>query len=157
MTVKRPRKHQSQTATGKHLAMTLAAKASYPSWPRDLVDQLEKRRDRQRALGWFDNFIKHRAPDGWQPADPGRIAQLANAYVIWQRELQKLANRDGGDLRLCEAARAGAAQLSRQLGLSTAIRDPRLLANDAMVRAELDQHELELAGDDLLARPGRLN
>ena len=37
-----------------------------------------------------------------------------------------------------------------------AVRDPRLMANDAMVRGENDPRQLELEADDLLARP-RLN
>lgn len=155
MTVKRrPRKAQSHTATGKHLAMTEAAKSAYPAWPKELVDLPEKRRDRQRALGWFDHLLKHRAASGWQPADPSRVALLARALAGWERETHRLMERDGGDAKLAEQCRQAIGMYSRQLGLSVAIRDPRLLANDAMVRNDIDEAQLELAGDDLLARPG---
>jgi hypothetical protein len=158
MTVlKRSRKAQSHTATGKTLAMFDAAKTVYPAWPKDLVDLPTKRKLRTRALGWFDHFIRHREPAAWQPADPARIAELARAHAAWEHETYLLQERDGGDTKRAEIWRAAIAQWSRQLGLSVAIRDPRLLANDAMVRAENDQAELGFKDDDLLARPGRLN
>ena len=155
MTVKRPRKHQSQTATGKTLAMMAHAKGAYPNWPKELVELPTRRRDRQRATGWFDHFIKHRAPEAWQAADAARVALLSRTMAAWERESYLLMEREGGDASLADKWRAAIGQLSRQLGLSVAIRDPRLLANDAMVRAELDQAELEAAGEDLFPRPGR--
>lgn len=158
MTVrKRPRKAQSQTATGKHLAMSAAAKASYPAWPKELVEMPTRRRDRQRSTGWYDHLMKHRTPDAWQPADPARVALLARTLTAWERESYLLMEREGGDASLADKWRAAIGALMRQLGLSVAIRDPRLMANDAMVRGEVEQHELELAGDDLLARPRALN
>lgn len=156
MTVKRHRKAQSQTATGKHLAMKAAATTAYPAWPKELVDMPTRRRDRQKTLGWFEHLLKHRTPEAWQSADPARVALLARTLTAWERESFLLMEREGGDASLADKWRAAIGQLARQLGLSVAIRDPRLLANDAMVRGEFDQAELELAGDDLLARP-RLN
>lgn len=157
MTVKRTRKAQSQTATGKHAAMMAHARGVYPAWPKELVELPTRRRDRQKTMGWFDHLLKHRTPESWQSADPARVALLARTLTAWERESYLLMEREGGDASLADKWRAAIGQLSRQLGLSVAIRDPRLLANDAMVRAELDQHELELAGDDLLARPRALN
>jgi len=159
MTVRRPRKAQHQTATGKALALSAAAKTNYAAWPRELVDLPSKRRDRQRASGWYDHLMKHRTPDAWQEADPARVALLARTLAAWERESWLLMERNGGDASLMDKWRAAIGQLSRQLGLSVAIRDPRLMANDAMVRGELaDARQLELDGDDLLARPGaRLN
>lgn len=158
MTVlKRTRKAQSHTATGKTLAMTAAAKADHPTWPKDLVDLPTKRRDRTRAVGWFEHLLKHREPTAWQPADAARVAMLARLLTAWERETFLLQEREGGDAMLADRWRTAIGQLCRQLGLSVAIRDPRLLANDAMVRAENDQAELGFKDDDLLARPGRLN
>ena len=153
----RPRKAKSDTATGKHLALLSHARGAYPTWPKELVEMPTRRRDRQKAIGWFEHFLKHRTPEAWQAADPARIALLARTITAWERESWLLMEREGGDAGLADKWRAAIGQLSRQLGLSIAIRDPRLLANDAMVRAELDQHELELDGEDLLARPARMN
>jgi hypothetical protein len=61
----------------------------------------------------------------------------------------------GCDAGLADKWRSAIGQLCRQLGLSVAIRDPRLLANDGMGSVENDPRQLEL-DDDLLARP-RLN
>jgi hypothetical protein len=159
MTARRPRKAQNQTATGKALALSAAAKTVYPPWPRELVDLPRRRRDKQRASGWFDHLMKHRTPEAWQAADAARVALLARTLAAWERESWLLMEREGGDASLADKWRSAIGQLCRQLGLSVAIRDPRLLANDAMVRGELaDQRQLELEGDDLLARPGaRLN
>ena len=115
-----------------------------------------RRRDRQRSIGWFDHLLKHRLPDAWQSADAARVALLARTLTYWERETFLLHEREGGDASLADKWRAAVGQLCRQLGLSVAIRDPQLLANDAMVRGELDQAQLELESDDLLARP-RLN
>jgi hypothetical protein len=157
MTVlKRSRKAQSQTATGKTLAMTAAAKVAYPTWPRDLVEMPTRRRDKAKALGWFEHLLRHREPVAWQSADPARVALLARMLAAWERESFLLMEREGGDAGLADKWRSAIGQLCRQLGLSVAIRDPRLLSNDAMVRAQNDQQQLELEGDDLLARP-RLN
>lgn len=157
MTVlKRARKAQSQTATGKTRAMMAAANTTHPTWPRDLVQIPSKQRDRQKALGWYDHLIKHREPAAWQPGDAGRVALLARTLAAWERESFLLMEREGGDASLADKWRSAIGQLSRHLGLSVAIRDPRLLANDAMVRADNDQARLELEDDDLLARP-RLN
>jgi hypothetical protein len=135
MTVlKRARKAQSHTATGKTLAMTAAAKTVYPTWPRDLVELPTRRRDKSRALGWFDHLLKHRTPDTWQSADPARVALLARTLTAWERESWLLMEREGGDASLADKWRSAIGQLCRQLGLSVAIRDPRLAANDAMVR-----------------------
>jgi len=153
MTVRRQRKAASHTATGKALAMTAAATSSYPAWPRDLVELPTKRRDHQRTLGWYDHLLKHRTPEAWQSADPARVALLARTLTAWERESWLLMEREGGDAGLADKWRSAIGQLCRQLGLSVAIRDPRLTANDAMVRGELAQAELDLEGDDLLARP----
>jgi hypothetical protein len=154
--LKRARKAASHTATGKASAMSAAARTSWPAWPRDLVELPTRRHDRSRALGWFDHLLKHRTPDAWQSADPARIALLARMLTAWERESWLLMEREGGDASLADKWRSAIGQLSRQLGLSVAIRDPRLAANDAMVRGEIAQAELDLEGDDLLARP-RLN
>jgi hypothetical protein len=154
MTVlKRSRKAQSHTAIGKALAMTAAAKSTYPTWPSNLVELPTRRRDKQRSLGWYDQLLKHRVPDAWQAADAARVALLARTLTAWEREAWLLMEREGGDASLADKWRAAIGQLSRQLGLSVAIRDPRLAANDAMVRGEIAQAELDLEGDDLLARP----
>jgi hypothetical protein len=157
MTVlKRARKAQNQTATGKSRALIAAATTTYPAWPRDLVEMPSRRRDKAKALGWFEHLLKHREPAAWQAADPARVALLARTLAAWERESWLLMEREGGDASLADKWRAAIGQLSRHLGLSVAIRDPRLLANDAMVRADNDQARLELEDDDLLARP-RLN
>lgn len=157
MTVlKRTRKAQSQTATGKTRAMIGAATTAHPTWPRELVEMPSRKRDKAKALGWFEHLIKHRDPAAWQPGDAGRVALLARTLAAWERESWLLMEREGGDASLADKWRSAIGQLSRHLGLSVAIRDPRLLANDAMVRADNDQARLELEDDDLLARP-RLN
>src|SRR4029077_16697443 len=157
MTVlKRSRKAQSHTATGKTLAMTAAAKVVYPTWPRDLVEMPTRRRDKAKALGWFEHLLKHREPPPWHSADPARAARLARLVTGGERESFLLMEREGGDAGLADKWRSAIGQLCRQLGLSVAIRGPRLLANDAMIRTENDQARLELEDDDLLARP-RLN
>src|SRR4029077_19781357 len=125
-------------------------------WPRDLVEMPTRRRDKAKALGWFDHLLKHREPAAWQSADPARVALLARTLTAWERESFLLMEREGGDAGLADKWRSAIGQLCRQLGLSVAIRDPRLMANDAMVRAENDQARLELEDDDLIARP-RLN
>ena len=156
--VKRKRKAQSHTATGKAIAMTAAALDTYAKWPVELVSLPTKRRDRDRAKGWFDYLMQHRTPDAWQPADPARVAMLARTLAAWERETHLLMERNGGDSKLAEQWRTAINGLSRQLGLSVAIRDPRLAANDALVRQEKTE-QLDFA-DDLLARPaggGRLN
>jgi hypothetical protein len=157
--IKRKRKAQSHTAAGKALALTAAANDGYPTWPAKLVTLPNKRRDRERSVGWFDQLLRHRTPDAWQPADAARVAMLARALTAWEREMHLLMEREGGDASLADKLRATVGQFSRQLGLSVAIRDPRLAANDALVRAENDPRQLDLE-DDLLARPaaaGRLN
>jgi hypothetical protein len=161
MTVRRPRKAQSQTATGKASALTDAASGrDYPKFPADLVKLSTNRRDRQTTLGWFGYLIKHRVPEAWLPADVPRAGFLARFLMVWERETGRLMERDGGDMKLAEHARAGAMGFARQLGLSVAIKDPRLSANDAMAREEAEQTLLDLADDDgLIARPSarRLN
>jgi len=156
MTVRQPRKAQSQTATGKSLAITAEAKGAYPPWPKDLVDLPSKRRNRERCRGWYDYFIRHRTPEAWQAADHVRVAMLARLCTYWEAECWLLGERIGGDPALADKWRAGIAQLSRMLGLSVAVRDPRLAANDSVVRAEYEQQRLELQDDDLLAKP-RMN
>jgi hypothetical protein len=157
--IKRKRKAQSHTATGKALALTAAANEGYPAWPAKLVTLPSKRSARERAVGWYENFLRHRTPDAWQPADAARVAMLARDMAAWEREMYLLMEREGGDASLAEKYRSAVNQASRHLGLSVAIRDPRLAANDALVRAENDPRQLDL-DDDLLARPaaaGRLN
>jgi hypothetical protein len=157
--IKRKRKAQSHTATGKASALTAAANDGYSTWPTTLVTLPSKRRDRERAVGWFDHLLRHRTPEAWQPADAARVAMLARALTAWERETYLLMEREGGDAAMADKLRAMSGQLSRQLGLSVAIRDPRLAANDALVRTENDPRQLDLE-DDLLARPaatGRLN
>ena len=156
MTLRRPRKPAHHTATGKALAMHAAAKTTYPAWPRELVELPTRRRDREHSLGWFDHLLKHRVPEAWQSADAARVALLARTLTAWERELFLLMEREGGDASLADKLRSAIGQLCRQLGLSVAIRTPHLMANDAQVRGEIVQAELELEGDDLLARP-RLN
>jgi len=151
--LKRDRKAQSHTATGKALAMTSAARATYPAWPRDLVDRPKRGRDRRRAVAWYDRLSRHRTPEGWQAADSARIALLAKLLTAWERECSLLMEGEGGDARVADGWRAAIAQLSRQLGLSRLIRDPQLFANDTTVRAEIERHQADIAGDDLLARP----
>jgi len=151
--LKRDRKAQSHTATGKALAMTAAATTNHSAWPRALVDLPRKARERRRALGWFDCLVKHRTPQGWQPADPARIALLAKLLTAWERECSLLMEGEGGDAGLADKWRSAIGQLSRQLGVTRTIRAPHLLANDAVVRAEIDQHLADIAGDDLLAQP----
>ena len=150
--LKRPRKPQSPTATGKALALTAAASTGYEGWPRDLVDLPGTTRDRRRALLWFDRLSRHRTPAGWQASDAGRIAMLARALTAWERETARLMEGQGGDAAMADKWHAAIGQLSRHLGLSQAVRDPHLLANDAQVRAEAERHQADLAGDDLLAR-----
>jgi hypothetical protein len=145
---KRARKARNDSATGLRLAMIEAATA-YPEWPTELVKLPRRQRDRQRALAWYAALLKHRTPSAWQPADPARVALLSRTLAAWERELWLLQERDGGDANMLEKWRGVIATLSRALGLSTAIRDPRLAAGDAMARARA----AELEGDDLLARP----
>jgi hypothetical protein len=152
-TLKRPRKPQSHTATGRQSAMTEAASAGYPPWPKNLVDLPSRRRDRARCVGWYGHLLQHREPKAWQPADAARVALLARTLAFWERETWLLGEREGGNAGLADKWRSAIGQLSRHLGLSVAIRDPRLAANDAMVRGEHDPRQLELEGDDLLARP----
>ena len=149
MTARRPRKPQSQTATGKAMALTAAASTRYPAWPRDLVDLPGLTRDRRRALVWYDGIARHRTPEGWQATDAGRIALLARALMGWERESQRLMEGQGGDAALADRLHAAIGQLSRHLGLSRVIADSKIIANDAQVRAELQQ--VEPKADDLLA------
>jgi len=149
MTIKQPRNAQSQTATGKALAMTAAASTSYPAWPRELVDLPKRGRDRRRALAWYDRLSRHRTPAAWQASDAGRLAMLARTITAWERESGLLMEGQGGDANLSDKWRAAIAQLSRQLGLSVTVRDPRTMANEATTRAELQPIG---QGDDLLAR-----
>lgn len=148
MADKRARKPRNNSATGLRLAMIEAATA-YPAWPTDLVEFPTRQRDRKRALGWYDHLMRHRTPSAWQPADPARVALLSRTLGAWERELWRLQEREGGDANMLEKWRGVIATLSRQLGLGTAIRDPRLAAGDAMARARA----AEIEGDDLLARP----
>jgi len=161
MTVRKPRKAQAHTATGKASALLDAQTPAVLKWPLDLVDLPTKKLDRQRTLGWFERLTKHRTPEAWQAADVPRVALLARTLTAWNRETWLLQEREGGDAGLADKWRAAIGQLSRQLGLSIAIRDPRLLANDAQTRAEAEaaQRQLDLEDDDdLIARPGqRLN
>jgi hypothetical protein len=154
MTVRKARKAQAHTATGKASALTDAATTAYPAWPSERVDLPTKRRDRLRALGWFGELIRHREPNGWQAADAARVAMLARTLTYWERETWLLGEREGGDAGLADRWRASIGQFSRHLGLSVAIRDPRLQANDAMTRRDAEQAQLDLEDDDLIARPG---
>lgn len=145
----RPRATQSHTVTGQASHLTRAATQvdGYPKWP-DLVDKPEIPKDRKRALTWFSNYIRHRVPEAWQPADPGRLAQLAVAVVNVGRAMGK------GDHAAARVWQGIAAQLSRQLGLNAAAIDPRLTANAAGARAEQAEKLAELNDPlGLLAMP----
>jgi hypothetical protein len=158
MTVlKRKRKAQSHTATGKTLALTQAANTDYPPWPKDLVDMPTHRGSRARCVVWFELLQRHRTPLGWQPSDAARIALLARTLVAWEREAWLLAEQADGDAGLADRWRAVITVLSRQLGLSRAIREPQIEANDALVRDEIKRHLDEVDDDDLLARPKTVN
>jgi hypothetical protein len=148
MVDKRARKPRNDSATGLRLAM-IEAMTAYPEWPNELVQLPSRQRDRARAQCWYDLLMKHRTPSAWQPADAARVALLARTLTAWERELWLLQEREGGDANLVEKWRGVIALLCRQLGLSVAIRDPRLAAGDAMARARA----AEIESDDLLARP----
>jgi ABC-type Fe3+ transport system substrate-binding protein len=143
---KATRRTQTHTVQGI-VANLQRAVDNYPTWP-DLVDKPEIPRDRKRALAWYANLIRHRVPESWQPADPGRVAQLSVAVVQVGRAMQQ------GDHAAARVWQGIAAQLSRQLGLNTAVVDPRLSANAAAARQD---QAAKLAGLDdplgLLAMP----
>lgn len=146
MTARKPRRVQSHTLTGQVADMARSV-VNYPTWP-DLVDKPEIPKDRKRATAWYANLIRHRTPEGWQPADAGRVAQLSVAIVQVGRAMTM------GDHAAARVWQGIAAQLSRQLGLNTAALDPRLAANAAAARRE--QADKLSALDDpmgLLAMP----
>jgi hypothetical protein len=152
MAVKRARKPRNDSATGRQLAMTEAATA-YPAWPSNLVDLPSRQRTREHALAWYDHLIRHRTPSAWQAADAARVALLARTLSAWERESWLLQEREGGDAGLADKWHSAIGQLSRQLGLSVAIRDPRLMAGDARARATAQERLSLDDDDDLLARP----
>lgn len=148
--VRKPRKAQTHTATGRQAAIASALVLKYPAWPDSLVDLPRQGKERQRALGWFDLLLQHRSPEAWQPADAARVALLARSFVAWESMLHRIATGRAppGAMGWADKLGATVGRLARQLGLATAIADPRSLANEAQARRD-EKETLDPRADPL--------
>ena len=124
----------------------------YPVWPREEVTLPASKALRRRALRWYDQFCRHRIPEGWAPGDPGRLALLARTWAFWEYESYLFAERGGDDTKLARL-QSTIGLLSRQLGLNVSPIDGRQAAAFAGSRARAAEVIADLDDDGLLARP----